>query len=274
MRTNRKTLWAAVILLILLTSACGTNTAEPQIPTLAPPTVVPPEPTDTPLPTPTDTPAPTETPIPTSTPDFAATAAVEATQAAEAIIEEIDAELQKINHSTEQGNFAWAGDAPEEIVLDSYSEALFQPFAGNTQYSNFVLHVNITWESTLGFAGCGIYFRSDENLEDGAHYEFLTMRLSGMPAWDVEYWKYNEWQATLTGDVKFNNVIDYDDGHTNEYVLIAEDALLTVYANDVRLGAVSISTLSKGRFAFTAFQDSGETTCSFSDVWVWDLTDR
>ena len=274
MRTIRRSLWAVCILFILLTSACGTKTVEPQIPTPAPPTVAPPEPTETQLPTPTDTPMPTETPTPTSTPDFAATAAVEATQVVEAMIEEIDAELQKINRSIDQGHFGWGGDAPEKIILDAYGEALFVPFAGNTQYSNFVLHVNITWESTLGFAGCGVIFRAEENLEDGAQYQFLTMRLSGMPAWDVEYRKYNEWQATLTGDVKFNNVIDYDDGHTNEYLLIAEDALLTVYANDVRLGAVSISTLSKGRFAFTAFQNSGETICTYSEAWVWDLTDR
>jgi hypothetical protein len=262
-----------LILLVLLASACGTDTVEPQIPTPVPPTATLPEPTDTPLPTPTDTPAPTETPIPTSTPDFAATAAVEATQIVQAKIEEIDEELQKVNQSAEQGHFGWSSDSPEEIFLDSYGEAMFVPFAERTQYSNFVLHVNIKWESTLGFAGCGVFFRSEESLEDGAQYQFLTMRLSGAPAWDVEYWKYNEWQATLTGNVKFNNVIDYDDGHTNEYVLIAEDALLTVYANDVRLGSVSISTLSKGRFAFAAFQDAGETTCTFSDVWVWDLTD-
>ncbi|HEY45435.1 MAG TPA: hypothetical protein G4O14_01480 [Anaerolineae bacterium] len=265
-----------VLPLIVLMAGCAAGESQPTPTVESPPTNTP-LPTHTVPPTLTPTPEPTLTPEPThtATPDLAATAAVEATQTIAAVIEEIDAELQEIGYSTEVGSLAWASEAPEEITITTYASHDWIPLAAGRDFSDFVLKAEVTWESTGGLALCGFWFRGESDDEDAPHYKFQTIRLSGLPSWDVEYWKYNNWVSTISpgGRVITTPHIDQEQGGTNTYILAAEGSVLTVYANGHRLGQVTISTLREGIIAFYASQESGETTCTFDNAWVWDLSE-
>jgi hypothetical protein len=262
------------VMVMLLLTACGA----PQ-PTSTP-TSMPTEtslPTETPLPTATATPIPTSTPTLTSTatPDLTGTAAVEATQTIAAVLEEIDAELQEIGYSTEEGSLAWVGEAAEEITITAYNTHDWIPLASGQNYSDFILKADVTWESTGGLAICGFWFRGESDDEDAPHYKFQTIRLSGLPLWDVEYWKYNGFVSNITpgGYAISTPHLDQEQGSTNTYILVAKGTMLTVYANGHRLGQVTISTLREGVITFYNWQESGETTCTFDNAWVWDLSE-
>ena len=269
-----------VILILLILPGCGgAKEAEPTQP--APAEVIPPTnttaPTDIPLPTstftpvPTDTPVPTETSVPTDTPDLAATEAAEATAAAEELTAKIDAELQKLGLSTSEGYLAWTQTDPLSVTTDVGAQTLFAPFAEGQKFSDFILGADVTWESTSGLAGCGFMFRSEENFERGAQYRFYTIRLSGLPLWDIEYWKFGEWQTTLGGEPRSNTIIDQANGATNRYVLHITKDLFTSFANGERLGRVTSSTLKEGYFALFTFQESQKSTCTMNNAWIWAL---
>ncbi len=286
---NNKTIFLSLFIIVMLLSACGPSQADlnatdtqvamdiygTQTANAPPATNTPPPPTATDLPTPTDTPAPTETPAPTATPtpDLAATVAFEATQAMDALLEKIDADLQAVNLSTDQGSLAWLGAGPSEITLDTYNTHWWIPLGDDTAFSDFVLRADLTWESTSGLATCGFWFRGQSSDKDSEHYVFEALRLSGLPAWSVEYWKYNYVQSHLTGNPRTSPEINQDQGSTNAYLFIAQGNLLSIYVNGESLGAVTINRLTEGILAFYASQEFGETTCSFDNAWVWDLSE-
>ena len=283
MFSTRATRLLSALLILVLLSACAflspaqpTATATPNPPTdtpvptdtAVPPTDTPVPPTDTPVPTPT----PTETETPTPTVDLAGTAAVESTQAAEAIQSVVLDVLAEYELGPDSGHLAW--NSPEEIAL-VYSQGgfgeLYRPIDEGVVYETYVLHTNMTWESETGFAGCGIIFHAEDSINVGQHYKFYTLRLSGLPGWDVELWNFGQWQSTTTGTVKLNSAIDQDNGATNEIVMIVRDGLMTVYANSTRLSNVIISTRSEGRIGYFVWQESGRTSCVFTDNWLWVL---
>jgi len=249
---------------------------EVTVPTLPPPTETL-APTDTPEPTPTNTPEPTDTPVPTNTPtpDYTATAVAEeaAFMAAKEI--EIKATLETLGLDPEVGHLAWVSEQPLWLNLANYSTHNWETLGNEEVFSDFVLQTDVTWESTGGLAICGVWLRAESYEEASAHYEFLTIRLSGLPLWDLEYWKYEQLQAVLSpGGVSNKSVyIDQEQGATNTYIFVAQGNLLQAYANGHRLGQMTISSLDKGLLAAYILQESGETTCVFDNAWVWDLAE-
>jgi len=270
---------------LLFLSACGLiGNTEQQAQTLVAQTVaawtatpVPsdtPQPTETPVPaTPTDT--PTETPTPTATPtatlDLAATAAFESTQLAEAVLALVEDELAKYNISTASGFLAWTEPEPIVVLNNVPGTYLSRPIDEGEVYSTYVLHTILTWESVTGLAGCGIIFHSEKNLQSGEQYRFHLLRLSGLPAWDVELWNFGSAQAVTTGQIKVNSAINQGFGDENELVVISTKGLVAFYANGTRLSNVIVNTRSEGRIGYFGFQESGVTNCSYSDNWIWVL---
>jgi hypothetical protein len=269
--------FAGLACLAWLAAACAgapvtpTATAPPAKPsaTAVPPTDTP-APTATPSPVPTDTPEPTASPTPTV--DRAATAQAEATQASEAALAEIGKELETVGLSTDSGHLLWSQDEPVEISLDSYDEAVYDPFGDNRNASDFVLKSEVTWESTSGLAICGFFFRSEKNFEEGKQYSYRMLRLSGLPAWAISFFQYGEVQKDISY-IRTNSAIKQEQGSTNKVVIIAEGEKFTVYINDIRAGSFYDygKSMLDGYFAFLALQESGETTCTFDKTWVWAL---
>ncbi len=245
-----------------------------------------------PTPLPTDTPVPTDTPTPTLTPtqtatatltatptetatatqDAKATAAAKATAEAEALIAKIQPVLEQYNLSTSQGKLGWVQKEDVEIFIDTYNSLIWDEFTpANVSFSDFVLSVDITWTSKMGFAGCGLILMAEKDMYDGEHYQFEALRLSGAPAWRMIFMNYGEVQFYASGDIRFNNAINLKDESTNNYVFVVKDQLLTAYANGIRLSNMDVTKRKSGTFGVVGFQDSGETTCTFSNGWIWNL---
>jgi hypothetical protein len=270
-----------VILLVIL-SSCSGESQEVQMETEPPieSTVIPPTKEKTPTPNPTETPSPTNTPTATAipaptntpTPDFSATAAVEATQQAGLDFQSISSELEMIGYQPESGQIGWIQGDTEMIYVDFYDGYLYTPFAEDLLAEDFIMKTDITWASTSGLAGCGFLFRSEKDFEKGAQYEFVAIRLSGLPVWNIIHSSDGEFQKNVSGVVAAS-AIDQEQGSTNTFHLIAEEGKFTLFINDQRIGSYYDYANSRleGYFAFTGLQESGETTCFFDNTWIWML---
>lgn len=230
-----------------------------------------PVPTDTPVPTETPTPTSTATPTPTPTKNKTATAVAQATQEAEMVIAEINQVLDRIEYPTQGGSLGWYQTEPVFLHMDEYNQALYLDFAEDLVAADFAIQTEVTWDAS-NLVTCGLMIRSEPDFEYGAQYQFNYLRLSGLPAWEIGYYDNGEFKYTIT-DLRFADAIDLENGATNKFLIIAEENKFTIYANDSRLGTFYDDTkkLAKGRFAFISWQETGESTCTFENTWVWLL---
>ncbi|GEM_PF-848728 len=274
--------WLVVLSAVLLSSGCQflapaptpTNTALPSN-TAVPTDTATPLPTDTPVPTDTPTPIPTDTPVPTNTPtitpDRAATQAAASTATAEVVIADIREQLAAVGAPTDVGYLGWLQERALSIDVSGAGDYVYDPFAEDLEASDFVISTDVTWEAT-NIVICGMMFRSEPNFEQGKQYQLLFLRFSGLPAWAIEYYRYGEFQKSVT-TVKFSDYLDLDNGATNHLVMWAEGGKFTIYINDTRVGDFYDYSESayEGYFAFFAGQDAGQSTCTFDNTWVWLL---
>jgi len=136
---------------------------------------------------------------------------------------------------------------------------------------DFVLKTKVAWNSTGGLAGCGVTFRAEDDVKDGAHYHLYLMRLQFMPYWDVEYHKFNKWQSTftITGKPLGTDKLNDDKNSSNVISLVARGKEFTPYFNGEKQRPATHDKLTNGNVALLAWHDSGKTTCKYSDTWVW-----
>jgi hypothetical protein len=272
---NPRKVWIAVVLMVVLLFqvACAVSApaATPTLPPADTATAVPPS--STPEPTPTATLVPSATPVPptaTATPDAAATEAAQATEAAEEVIALVQPDLEDLGFSTDQGHLGFYLPDEFSYTTDSYNGAVLEAITDQS-FDNYVLQTDVTWTSEGGLAGCFIGFRSEEDVVDGAQYRFYMMRLQNAPMWDMEYWKNDAWQVTLTGDVKFSGSMDdSNDGH-NTITLVVNGNDIIPYINGDKHFQVNTQKLSDGIISLGVFQNSGETTCTYTNTWLWVL---
>ncbi len=264
------------LMIVMLLSSCAQQATQPPTATVPPATNTPlptdtPVPTLTPTPTETPTPVPTNTPTPTATPNKTATAAVLATQTQTALVAQFTKEMADYEITLDKGNLIFYDKYGTSITMDAYGQSFYDDsVTGDINVANFIIKVDIAWESKTGLAGCGIIFRSDSNISKGDQYTFETLRLSGVPAWDIIYNKLGKFNANITG-IKYSNQIDLKNGAVNTYVIVADGSKFTIYANGGKMGSAENKALTEGILAFMGFQESGQTTCTFSNIWVWQL---
>jgi len=231
------------------------------------------EPSATPLP-PTDLPAPTRTPEPTV--DRTATAEVVATEEMAQLQELVAPDLELAGYSLDEGQLGYAASEDKALTTNQFNSFTYDNLdSSHPSFANFVLGLDVQWDSETGIAGCEIAFRAEEDIEQGQHIRFRTLRLSGFPGWVVWLINFNEIQANLTaGGVQSSSAIKLASGSTNHYVLVADGTSFVVYANGERIGAGTMpARVSEGQILFSAWQESGLTTCTFSNIWVWELPD-
>lgn len=244
-----------ISLILLVALACSTTT------------IIPGQATEPPVPTT----APSLTPIPSSTPDLAATLSAQATLAAAQRENDIKAILNRVDISSDTGHLLWDQEEPIAITMNG-PDSLYQPFAEGIVASDFVLQTDMTW-NTNSWPVCGIWFRSEDTFTDGAQYQLLFLRLSGLPAWSIEYHQFDRFVFNVTRQVKYSNDLNLDDGATNRFLLVANDNEFTLYINGKRQGRYYDDSrkLGQGVFAFYGSQDGKNTTCTFKDTWIWSL---
>ncbi len=241
-------------------------------PTSAPTSSNTPQPTASP--TLTQTALPTDTPNPTETPDIAATQAVEQERFLEAVQTDAIRVLSDIGMLPQSGKIIWAQETPIILSIDSGNNLIMEKIGDDISLNNFILKADINWTSDMGFSGCGLLFRStgDEELKLQDQYRFYTIRMEGLPLWDIELYRDNIWATTLGGRARSNKAIEQENGWTNTYILKAEKDLFVAYANYARLSQLQSTALTgPGRFGVFAFQESGSTTCILTDAWIWSL---
>jgi len=251
-----------ILLVLVLLSSCSTLAPTPATSTPAPTDTLPP--TETPLPT--DTP----TPVPTSTPDKTSTAAAQAAEISDAVLSELKALLPDTDIPYEDGHLAWNQGKPMKVSLSGpgwdYVEVDKELAA-----DNFILKSDITWEAS-GIIICGVIFRSEPNIEQGKQYHFAYLRLSGLPAWDIELFDFGRFKNSPTR-TQYSNAIDQANGATNQVLLVAQDEQFTLYINRARQGRYFDYSKQRmdGSFAFQGSQDSGTGSCEFENSWIWVL---
>jgi hypothetical protein len=242
-------------LLVGLLAACA------QAPTA---TALPPAATDTEALPPTE--APTNTIEPTATPDYLATEAAEATAAAAEAVTDINAELEDLGLSTE-GEFVWIQAEPVEVKLTAQDfDGLVEPLNEDLEVGDFTMGFDVTWETVTGFSGCGVVFRA-EDMDRGKQIRFYAMRFSGIPNWFVDLYQYGSFQANLNWQP--SNAIKSAQGSTNHYVITIDGPNMYGYANGTRIAYATLpGSLTEGQFGFVAWEDSGETTCTYENGWI------
>jgi hypothetical protein len=250
------------IFVLLFLTACG------GIPGLNPTATS--APTDTPQPTLTPLPTDTATPVPTATPDVTSTAAAKATEAAESVLGELDKLLKELDVQYKDGHLAWQQTKPLSIELSGPDDQILAVDDKLTA-GNFIFKSDVTWTAS-GIILCGAVFRSEPHLERGKQYRFLFLRLSGLPAWEIDVFEFGQYKNSPT-DTKFSGALDQGNDATNEFVLIAQDDQFNLYINQNHEGRFFDYSKQRveGSFAFLGLQDSGKGTCEFENSWVWSL---
>lgn len=243
---------------LILLIACGT------IPGISPTATIPPEPTFTPPPT------ATSTPVPTATPNASATAETRATQAADDMLTDLDKLLGDTDIPYQNGYLAWKYDDPIDISLTGPDSKLME-IDDRLKAGNFILKSDVTWNAT-GIIICGAIFHSEEDLVEGAQYQFLFLRLSGLPAWSIEFHKFGYFQNSPT-KVKYSSALLQGNDATNQFILVAQDGEFTLYINRVRQGRYFDNSKQRidGSFAFLGLQESGKGSCTYENSWIWSL---
>ena len=249
--------------MLLFFTACSNLIAQPSA-------------TSTPAPTftvqPTSTPIPTDTPtlVPTSTPDKTATAAVQATETSASVLEELDGWLGDSDIAYDQGRLAWKQSKGMKVILSGPSTDYLE-VDDNLTAGNFILKSDVTWEAS-GIIACGFIFRSEPSFEQGKQYQLIYLRLSGLPAWEIDVFEFGRPKNSPTG-TKFSDAIDQGNHATNQILLVAQDEQFTVYINKARQGRYFDNSKQRtdGFFAFEGLQESGNGNCEFKNSWIWTL---
>lgn len=251
------------LFVLLILSACSTLTAQQ-------PATSTPEPTNTIPPTATALPANTATTVPTSTPNQTATAVVQATETSASVFKEVDEVLGDSDIAYDSGHLAWKQTKKMKVTLSGPSTDYLE-VDGNLTAANFILKSDVTWEAS-GIIICGFTFRSEPSFEQGKQYKLIYLRLSGLPAWEIDVFEFGRFKNSTSG-TKYSDAIDQGNHATNQILLVAQDEQFTVYINGTRQGKYfdNSKQRTEGFFAFEGSQESGKGTCEFKNSWVWSL---
>jgi hypothetical protein len=258
------------LILALLQIACALGAPAPTatpLPPTATATASPVPPTATLTPEPTSTPTATPTLTPTATPNRTATSQARASATLQARLALVEPVFTKYKLANDTGQLAFYSNDPKTMDVEDYNSFVYDFIDDNT-YSDFVYHSDIAWDSTGGIAGCGLVFHSDGNIDSGEFYMFDLMRLQNAPAWEMYYAKDHDWKSL---GYKYVNAIKDKQGEENELIVVTKGSNIKTFINGILMTDIDYNKLSKGMIAEMVWQDSGKTSCTFTDSWVWAM---
>jgi hypothetical protein len=218
--------------------------------------------------TPTAPPSATPKPSLTPTPNPTGTAEAQRRATVVAAMVNIGPEMDKVGMKAIDGHIVMIDPTAHKLTVTTYNESRYV-LLGVPDQKDFVVHTEVTWNSTSGLAGCGILFRADEDMQNGGHFDFALMRLEFKPMWDIEYAKFGRWQQTLNGKPTPSDSIQDEPLSTNKMTLVVKGNEFTPYVNGEKLLTVKSDKQPEGQLAFHAWQESGESSCEFSNSWLW-----
>jgi hypothetical protein len=241
-----------------------------------------------PLPTtaaqPSNTVAPADTAEPMDTAEPAATekptvdregtqeAKAEKTSAAEteyagAVLGEIEGKLDEVGERLGNGSVAWM--YPDPVVIDSSKPNMVSyNLIEGVEVANFAYHANVTWETKqkVGIVYCVVMFRIEGDLDTESWYMMRMGRVSG--AGHVLFDVMRGWTIMgESGDI--SGYIHDANGAENELILVAQANQFTVFVNGKQATVWWNTKVERGGFGLGTMQDTGSSTCTFSNNWIW-----
>lgn len=200
----------------------------------------------------------------------ATTQAGEAAATAQAF-QPIMQELQSYGIDTNAGRLAWT-HPPLTLFVEGYLQHDF-----DVEYvsvaRNFVVAADITWNTQFGSTGCGYVMRSDADEEAGDRYFAIATRGGdGRVLFGVQL----DGNLVLDDSVDiYANGIDpafqWQNDTTNRMVVIGRENTFSIYTNGTHLGDYTPASafFERGFVAFVALNESGTTTCTFTNAYLW-----
>jgi hypothetical protein len=261
----KRVLYFIITILVFLTAGCGSPApvaTEASAKTEAAPVL---DPTNTIEP-------PTATLEPTATPNAAETLAAQSTQVAGDVFTELDELLADSEIPYKEGHLIWQQTEPIAIEMQGpSSDDTATGIDESITASNFIFKSDVTWKAT-GWMYCGAIFRSEPDIDLGKQYQFYFLRFSGLPIWYLDVYEKNNFISTISKE-QSSSQLDMENGATNQFVVVAQDEIFTVYFNGVRQGRYLDSSKQRmdGNFGFFAWQESGTGSCTYENSWIWSL---
>jgi serine/threonine protein kinase len=141
-----------------------------------------------------------------------------------------------------------------------------------TTLANFVMSAAVTWDAPEALNDCGLIFRynsPDSGVENSSYYTVTIGRDGSYQAFARDESGYRD--SPLMQDT--TSVVSAQDGETNQLLVIAEESNIRFYVNGKFVGEFTDDTYQTGTVGVFAsrFEGSTKLTCSFSDVWAYEL---
>jgi len=250
-RKNPNPILSSILLLILVSLACGT--AQPTSTSI-------PEPTATSTAVPTNTPRPSPTPRPTQTPDLAATQRVEELNA------EVQAYFAKGYLTTTEGRFKEL----EDFSYDWAQLGWYNWLPLGESASDFFMSAHFKWTSAYqnsDISGCGFIFSLQENDD---HYAVFLDRAKVFFLITDRRLGYSKPVGTTrgTGHVKFDYPAEAD------FTLIVKGTYAYVLVNGEVVGEYTLaqSRPMHGDLGLTVLSGTNRdygTRCEMTNLHLW-----
>jgi hypothetical protein len=164
---------------------------------------------------------------------------------------------------------------PESVQIEGFQQYGITQGFGETPMRNFVMAADVTWNTVYGAAGCGFILRSSSlEIEGSSQYLLIAVRDDGGNVF---------FQTRLGDELPSNELFEFDvekidpafqwlNNRTNRLAVVAQNNAFTIFSNGTMLGTATPPTfLPEGLVTFVAVNDSGSTSCTFTNGWLWLL---
>lgn len=193
--------------------------------------------------------------------------------ATEEALAPIRAELPTYGIDPSVGTLGWI-QPPITVQTEGYLQYDYGGDFLSTVARDFVLAADITWNTRFGSTACGYVIRSDGNEE--AFNQYLVLATRGAQG-------HVGFAIMQDGEIKDDELTDiyangidpqfqWQNDTTNRMTVVGQGNTFTIYTNGTKIGEVTPSVaFDRGFTAFTALNESGDTTCKFDNAWLWLL---
>jgi hypothetical protein len=150
-----------------------------------------------------------------------------------------------------------------------------------TVVTDFVLAADVTWNTQFGTAGCGYFLRSDGKTDDNDNFTgnqyMLGISRAALGAVGLSTMRDGQIDEDRDETVQleiqpFDPTFQFQNDTTNHFAVIGRGDIFSVYSNGNYVGDLSIGAgFLKGFVGFLAINESGNTTCTFNNGYLYAL---
>lgn len=189
---------------------------------------------------------------------------------ATATAQPITAELSALGIG--EGELAWVHPpltlSVEGHLQYDYANNFLQEFVPE----DFVMSGDITWNTTTGLAGCGFALRSNGDTEALNQYIVILSRAgNGAVNFIVQSSTVISGANTRSLGTGADPQFQSQNDAANRLTVVARGGAFTFYTNGTEVGTIADNTYQSGYVALIALSESGTTTCTFNNTWLWLL---